>query len=65
MTIRNGETGQKNLQKVSPKKGLMQHFNKSCVLVLRGGGFYYRKTDGNRIKTGQLYPEFFDYRFDY
>jgi hypothetical protein len=49
MTIGTGGMGQKYLQKVSPKKGLMQHFNIHCVLVLAGGNSII----GNRTEPYQ------------
>jgi hypothetical protein len=44
----------KIIQKVNPKKDLLQHFNNNSVLVETGGIFVLEKPDGHRIKTGQF-----------
>jgi hypothetical protein len=55
MTIGRVRMGQeKILQKVSPKKVLLQHFNNNSVLVERGRISRIKKPVGHRIKTGQL-----------
>jgi hypothetical protein len=63
--LEGSEWDRKNLQKVSPKKVLLQHFNNICVLAKEGRVSKIEKPDGLRIKTGQLRLEIIDYQFDY
>ena len=54
MTIGRVRIGHKYiLQKVSPKKDLMQHFNNNRVFGSMGMVSAIEKPDGHRIKTGQ------------